>query len=310
MLFVALDDPAGVPERVRQRPADVALALALAAFLVVGGLLAVQRPGHPIAWLLIAEGFVWELGLFCAGYVSHALPAAGRRGLDPRLDLGAGRGRDPAAAAAVPGRAAAVAALAPVAWLALAAAVALLVAAAGRRGAAARRDARRARVAASSATGARARSSGGSSAWFALRRRADRASRLAGGRARRARRVRDRDELPQRAAARGAPAGDRRRAPAPPALRPRDRSSTAPCSSCCVARRLPRDGRRRCGGWTALAAAVVTGAIAAASLRPRASRLVHREPAAGSRSRPSAASASSATASRSPTGRRRRRARC
>ena len=76
MLFVALDDPAGVPERVRQRPADVALALAFAAFLVVGGLLAVQRPGHPIAWLLIAEGFVWELGLFCAGYVSHALPAA------------------------------------------------------------------------------------------------------------------------------------------------------------------------------------------------------------------------------------------
>ena len=47
MLFVALDDPVGVPERVRQRPADAALALALAAFLVVGGLLALQRPACP-----------------------------------------------------------------------------------------------------------------------------------------------------------------------------------------------------------------------------------------------------------------------
>ena len=47
-------------------PADIALAAAFSAFLVVGGLLAARRPWHPIAWLLIAEGLVWELGLFCA----------------------------------------------------------------------------------------------------------------------------------------------------------------------------------------------------------------------------------------------------
>jgi hypothetical protein len=48
-----------------QPPADIALAAALSAFLVVGGLLAARRPWHPIAWLLIAQGLVWELGLFC-----------------------------------------------------------------------------------------------------------------------------------------------------------------------------------------------------------------------------------------------------
>ena len=77
-VFVLVNDTAGVPPGLRQRPVDIALAAAFAAFLVVGGLLDAQRPGHPIAWLLIAEGFVWELGLFCAGYVSHAVSPAPR----------------------------------------------------------------------------------------------------------------------------------------------------------------------------------------------------------------------------------------
>ena len=101
-----------------QRPADIALAAALAAFLVVGGLLERGRPGHPIARLLILEGLVWELGL--AARATSTTPStprrvaagAGRGGLDPRLDLGARRGRPAAAAAPVPGRATAVAALA------------------------------------------------------------------------------------------------------------------------------------------------------------------------------------------------------
>ena len=76
VVFVLVNDTAGVPPGLRQRPVDIALAAAFAAFLVVGGLLDVQRPGHPIAWLLIAEGFVWELGLFCAGYVSRAVSGA------------------------------------------------------------------------------------------------------------------------------------------------------------------------------------------------------------------------------------------
>jgi DNA-binding SARP family transcriptional activator len=76
MSFVVVNDTAGVPSRVQQRPADIALAAALAAFLVVGGLLARQRPRHPVAWLLIGEGLVWELGLFCAGYVNHAVYTA------------------------------------------------------------------------------------------------------------------------------------------------------------------------------------------------------------------------------------------
>src|SRR5262245_39241474 len=42
---------------------DLVLAAALAAFLAVGAALAARRPRHPIAWLLIAEGLVWELGM-------------------------------------------------------------------------------------------------------------------------------------------------------------------------------------------------------------------------------------------------------
>ena len=76
VLFVAVNDSAGVPSTYTQRPADIALAAALASFLIVGGLLARARPGHPIAWLLILEGLVWELGLCCAGYVNHAVYTA------------------------------------------------------------------------------------------------------------------------------------------------------------------------------------------------------------------------------------------
>ena len=75
-LFVVVNDTAGVPSAYVQRPADIALAAALAAFLMVGGLLERGRPGHPIARLLILEGLVWELGLCCAGYVNHAVYTA------------------------------------------------------------------------------------------------------------------------------------------------------------------------------------------------------------------------------------------
>ena len=116
-VLVLINDTAGVPPGLRQRPVDIALAAAFAAFLVVGGLLDVQRPGHPIAWLLIAEGFVWELGLFCAGLrqprrLGRLAARAGPGGVDPGLDLGPGRDRHPAPAVVVPRRAAAVAALA------------------------------------------------------------------------------------------------------------------------------------------------------------------------------------------------------
>lgn len=72
-VFVVINDTAGVPATYVQRPADIALAAALAAFLVVGGLLG---PGHPIGRLLLLEGVVWELGLACAGYVNHAVYTA------------------------------------------------------------------------------------------------------------------------------------------------------------------------------------------------------------------------------------------
>src|SRR4051794_13680408 len=42
---------------------DLVLAAGLAAFLAVGGALAARRPRHPIAWLLIAEGLVWQAGI-------------------------------------------------------------------------------------------------------------------------------------------------------------------------------------------------------------------------------------------------------
>ena len=54
-------------------PGDLVLTAALCAFLVVGALVAARRPANPIGWLLLAEGLVWELGLFCQGYVGYAV---------------------------------------------------------------------------------------------------------------------------------------------------------------------------------------------------------------------------------------------
>ena len=61
------------------RPADLILIAALAAFPAVGGLLS---PRHPLAWLLIAEGFAWQLGIFCDGWVHHGGPDAATWVLD------------------------------------------------------------------------------------------------------------------------------------------------------------------------------------------------------------------------------------
>lgn len=71
-----LDGPLGLTPSL---PADLLWALAFSAFLLVGGLVASRLPGNPVGWLLLLEGVVWELGLFCAGYVGyssgHSLPA-------------------------------------------------------------------------------------------------------------------------------------------------------------------------------------------------------------------------------------------
>ena len=61
------------------RPADLILIAALAAFPAVGGLLSHR---HPLAWLLIAEGFAWQLGIFCDGWVHHGGPDAAAWVLD------------------------------------------------------------------------------------------------------------------------------------------------------------------------------------------------------------------------------------
>ncbi len=89
VVFVVINDTAGVPSAYVQRPADIALALALAAFLIVGGLLG---PGHPIGRLLLLEGLVWELGLACAGYVNHAVYTAPGRCRPRRSRTGSSAG--------------------------------------------------------------------------------------------------------------------------------------------------------------------------------------------------------------------------
>ena len=61
------------------RPADLILIATLAAFPAVGGLLSHR---HPLAWLLIAEGFAWQLGIFCDGWVHHGGPDAAAWVLD------------------------------------------------------------------------------------------------------------------------------------------------------------------------------------------------------------------------------------
>ena len=80
MAFVVANrDLDGPPGLTPSLPADLLWALAFSAFLLVGGLVASRRPGNPVGWLLLVEGVVWELGLFCAGYVGyslgHSLPA-------------------------------------------------------------------------------------------------------------------------------------------------------------------------------------------------------------------------------------------
>jgi DNA-binding SARP family transcriptional activator len=82
MAFVVANrDLDGPPGLTPSLPADLLWALAFSAFLVVGGMVAARRPGNPVGWLLLIEGVVWELGLFCAGYVGysigHSLPAPG-----------------------------------------------------------------------------------------------------------------------------------------------------------------------------------------------------------------------------------------
>ena len=75
-----LEEPPGLRPHL---PADLLWALAFSTFLIAGGLVAARRPGNPVGWLLLLEGLVWELGLFCAGYVGHevlhpgSLPAPG-----------------------------------------------------------------------------------------------------------------------------------------------------------------------------------------------------------------------------------------
>ncbi len=75
-----LEQPPGLRPHL---PADLLWALAFSTYLLAGGLVAARRPGNPVGWLLLLEGLVWELGLFCAGYVGHevlhpgSLPAPG-----------------------------------------------------------------------------------------------------------------------------------------------------------------------------------------------------------------------------------------
>src|SRR5829696_6091184 len=55
-----------------RRPADLVLVAALAAFLIVGGLLVRSRPR--LAWLLIAEGALWEVGILSDAWLYHGGP--------------------------------------------------------------------------------------------------------------------------------------------------------------------------------------------------------------------------------------------
>lgn len=64
-----IDAPAGL----RPHLSDALFALAMAAFAVVGALVATRRPGNVVGWLLLAQGLLWELGLMCAGWVAHAV---------------------------------------------------------------------------------------------------------------------------------------------------------------------------------------------------------------------------------------------
>ena len=65
-----LEEPPGLAPRL---PADLLWALAFSTFLLAGALVATRRPTNPVGWLLLIEGLVWELGLFCAGYVGHTV---------------------------------------------------------------------------------------------------------------------------------------------------------------------------------------------------------------------------------------------
>jgi DNA-binding SARP family transcriptional activator len=62
-----------VPSGPRARPGDLPLTVALLTFALVGVVVAARRPGNAIGWLLIAEGLVWTLALFCQGYVAFAV---------------------------------------------------------------------------------------------------------------------------------------------------------------------------------------------------------------------------------------------
>ncbi len=74
MAFVVANrDLDGPPGLTPSLPADLLWALAFSAFLLVGALVASRRPGNPVGWLLLVEGVVWELGLFCAGYVGYTV---------------------------------------------------------------------------------------------------------------------------------------------------------------------------------------------------------------------------------------------
>jgi hypothetical protein len=42
-------------------------------FVGVGGLIALRRPDHPIGWLLLAQGLLWQLSGFAAAYATYAL---------------------------------------------------------------------------------------------------------------------------------------------------------------------------------------------------------------------------------------------
>jgi hypothetical protein len=42
-------------------------------FAVVGVLIALRRPDHPIGWLLLAQGLLWELSGVAAAYATYAL---------------------------------------------------------------------------------------------------------------------------------------------------------------------------------------------------------------------------------------------